>query len=93
MRSYILACCLCAFDLAAPANSAQFDRGSPNHRNRSCGIESVSGTQGFLGAFQDHALLAAALPEPGSKVLFGMGFALIALGRIRQRSGARVRRK
>ncbi|HXB72767.1 MAG TPA: hypothetical protein VNY05_31310 [Candidatus Acidoferrales bacterium] len=90
MQSYILACCFCAFGLAAQANSAQFEGGS---RNTCYGIESVSGTQGFPGALQDHALLAAALPETGTKVLFGTGFALIALGRIRQRSGARVRRK
>jgi hypothetical protein len=40
-----------------------------------------------------HAVVVAGLPEPGTKVLFGMGFALIALGRVRRRNRVQVTSK
>jgi hypothetical protein len=43
-----------------------------------------SGTQRFLGAYQDNALVLAAQPEPGTIILFLTGLGLVALGRIRQ---------
>ena len=42
----------------------------------------VYGTQRFLGAYADSALIVAAMPEPGSILLFLTGLALIAVGRL-----------